>query len=513
MRSALYARYSTDRQTESSIKDQFRVCGERCAKDGLVVVARFEDQGISGAATGNRPGFLEMVEAVNAGCFDVLVVMDLTRLSRSQGDLSKFIDRLTSRGVRVIGVQDGYDSSRKGHKLQAGLSGIIGEAFREMCSEKTYTALESRAMQGKPTGGKCYGYGDGEADVVRQIFVWYADGRSPKWIAAELNSMGVPSPGSVWNRTERRRRGWVLSAVNGDRRRGLGILNNELYIGRDIWNHSHWIKDPDSGKRRQVQRPESQWIVRNDESKRIVPQELWDQVKDRQRRLDVALAANTAAGKRSSGGHNPTYLFSGLMRCEQCGSSFVMKDKHSYACSGFVSGHACSNSYRVRRDLLEDRLLTTIRDSLLSDSAIKEFTAKIRGRLQTRPANPHSKRRIELQAEIENMIDAIGQGMISPALRQRLQEAESDLSRLTEPAPVVGIEAALQRLPEAVNRYRAMVADLGNAPIDRGRTREIVRGLLGDIRIAPRDGYLVAKMGLAIQPLSGSSIRGSGGRI
>ena len=111
------------------------------------------------------------------------------------------------------------------------------------------------------------------------------------------------------------------------------------------------------------------------------------------------------------------------------------------------------------------------------------------------------------------MIDAIGQGMNSPALRQRLQEAESELSRLAEPAPVVGIEAALQRLPEAVNRYRAMVADLGNAPIDRGRTREIVRGLIGEIRIAPRDGYLVAKMGLELQPLSGSSIRGSGGRI
>ena len=163
------------------------------------------------------------------------------------------------------------------------------------------------------------------------------------------------------------------------------------------------------------------------------------------------------------------------------------------------------------RDLLEDRLLATIRESLLSDAAIKEFTAKIRRRLQTRPVNPHSKRRSELQAEIENMIDAIGQGMISPALRQRLQEAESELSRLTEPASVVGIEAALMRLPETVNRYRAMVADLGNAPIDRGRMREIVRSLLGDIQISPRDGYLVARMGLELQPLPGSFIRGSGG--
>jgi hypothetical protein len=75
-----------------------------------------------------------------------------------------------------------------------------------------------------------------------------------------------------------------------------------------------------------------------------------------------------------------------------------------------VGGQACSNSYRVRRDPLEDRLLKTIRDSLLSNAAIKEFSAKIRRRLQTRPANPHAIRRGELQVKIENMIDAIGQG-------------------------------------------------------------------------------------------------------
>ena len=157
MRAAIYARFSTDRQTESSIEDQYRVCSERCAKEGLQVVARFEDQGVSGAAIGNRPGFLAMVEAATTADFDALVVMDLTRLSRSQGDLSKVIDRLTSRGIRIIGVQDGYDNARKGHKLQAGLSGIMGEAFREMVSERTYAALESRALQGKPAGGKCYG--------------------------------------------------------------------------------------------------------------------------------------------------------------------------------------------------------------------------------------------------------------------------------------------------------------------------------------------------------------------
>jgi site-specific DNA recombinase len=145
MRAALYSRFSTDRQNESSIADQVRVCTEYAERQGWKVVERFEDQGISGAALGNRPGVLMLQEGALARRFDAVVVTDLSRLSRSQGDLSKMIDRLSAKGVRVIGVQDGYDSTRRGHKLQAGLSGIIGEAFREMVKDRTYAALESRA--------------------------------------------------------------------------------------------------------------------------------------------------------------------------------------------------------------------------------------------------------------------------------------------------------------------------------------------------------------------------------
>jgi DNA invertase Pin-like site-specific DNA recombinase len=88
----------------------------------------FEDQDISGAALGNRPGVLRLQEAALARHIDAVLVTDLSRLSRSNGDLSKMIDRLVAKSIRIVGVQDGYDSGRRGHKLQAGLSGIIREA-------------------------------------------------------------------------------------------------------------------------------------------------------------------------------------------------------------------------------------------------------------------------------------------------------------------------------------------------------------------------------------------------
>jgi site-specific DNA recombinase len=102
------------------------------------------------------------------------------------------------KGIRVVGVQDGYDSARRGHKLQAGLSGIIGEAFREMVKDRTYSALESRAKAGRPTGGRAYGYRVGrvnnsEAIIVVEIFAAFGDGLTYRAIAAELNGRRIPA--------------------------------------------------------------------------------------------------------------------------------------------------------------------------------------------------------------------------------------------------------------------------------------------------------------------------------
>src|SRR3989344_3687367 len=102
MRAVIYARFSTDKQDPSTIADQYHVCGEYAARQGWEIVARYADEGISGAAIGNRPGFNTMMDAALRGEIGVLLVMELTRLSRSAADLNKAIDRLTFRDVRVI---------------------------------------------------------------------------------------------------------------------------------------------------------------------------------------------------------------------------------------------------------------------------------------------------------------------------------------------------------------------------------------------------------------------------
>lgn len=455
--------------------------------------------------------------------------MDLSRLARSQADLPKIIDRLTARGIRVIGVQDGYDSDRKGHKLQAGLSGIIGEAFRDMVSERTHAALESRAHRGEKTGGKCYGYRDGEiveaeAEIVRWIFKEYAAGNSPRWIAAELNRRGVPSPGSSWKRTQRRKKGWAPSAIHGDRARGSGILNNDLYVGQRTWNRLKWVKDPDTGKRRSTLRPESEWIVTEMPELRIVDDVTWRRVKARQEHAAAQVGHRVRQGLTRHRGQAPRYAFTGLLKCTECGGSLVMADDRFYCCSGYLNGRVCSNNVRVKRAVVEARLLEGIQAELLSDQAIADFRRRLM-RAGKRP-DPTARRRQELQAEVDRYADAIASGLMSPTVRTRLEAAEAELAALAGSQQVMDLVALIKALPRAVEVYRRLVENLGETiQLRPDQARESLRGLLGEIRVTPEPSrknpgkrVLVARMGLNEKTLTATAGgpaygSGSGGRI
>src|SRR5690606_9284610 len=160
----------------------------------------------------------------------------------------------------------------------------------------------------------------GEAEVVRRIFEMYANGQSPRTIAAQLNAEGVPSAGAQWKRKTRRSDGkWLASAVSA-------MLDNERYVGRIIWNKTHWVRSAtDSRKRRKVPNPESEWIVREDENVRIVSDALWRRVKARQAQQSKLLGVKIRGGLRKHRTAGRTkYLLSGLLRCAACEASFVL---------------------------------------------------------------------------------------------------------------------------------------------------------------------------------------------
>ncbi len=513
LKAAIYARYSTDKQDASSIADQIRVCSEFADAHGWVLAKTYADEAISGAATGNRPQFNLAMRDASDKQFSVLLVMDLSRLSRSAGDLNKAIDRLNHRGTRVIGVQDGYDSDRKGHKLQAGFSGIMGEAFREMVRDKTYEALAGRAKRGSHTGGRTYGYSkavldpitnishreidESEAVIVKRIFEAYANGKSPRKIAEELNALNIPSP---------RGGTWAASAIYGDIRDANGILNNELYVGCQIWNRRQWLKDPDSGKRTYVRRPESEWLRTTNEAWRIVDAALWDRVKHRREQINKgSTEIQKALHRNARTGAGPKYLFSGLLRCACCGAPFVISDGRSYGCSynRDRGPTVCGNRLRVPRSLVEARLLDAIKAELFSDAAIELFV-KETTRLLTEQS---AKRKPELEqakqrlaktiSAIGNLLTAIKEGYASASVKAELGTAEAEKESLLR--FIAGTEenarAIVTALPNAVVRYRALIDNLDTTlQRDIDRARHQLRTLLGEIKLHPTDGHLEAEL-------------------
>ncbi|TNJ37490.1 recombinase family protein, partial [Phaeobacter sp. B1627] len=286
LRAAIYARYSTDLQSDASVEDQIRSCQDLAKSLGAEVVATYSDHAVSGASL-MRSGIQSLLRDNQDNRFDVVLAEGLDRLSRNQADVARIYQQLLFRDT-LIHTQSEGDIS----ELHIGLKGTMNALQLKDIALKTHRGLKGRALKGKSAGGISYGYrvkqqfdatgapirGDREiqpveAQVVIRIFEDYANGLSPKKIAEALNAEGIAPPSGRY---------WGASTIHGNRQRGTGILNNELYSGRQVWNRLNYRKDPSTGKRVSRLNPESDWVITEVPALRIIDQELWDRVRTRQ---------------------------------------------------------------------------------------------------------------------------------------------------------------------------------------------------------------------------------------
>ncbi len=559
MKCALYARYSTERQNESSISDQFRVCERTAEREGFAVVARFDDAAISGG-TARRTDYQRLLAAARRREFGAIIAEDLKRLWREQAEQWRAIKELYDLGIHIV-TASGLDSRQKGFDLIVAVSGAAGELERAEAGYRTRRAQEGNAQKGRSSGGRAYGYipaalsGTGrveidkeQAKVVRRIFTMYAGGASARAIANTLNAERVASPGAKHNRTERRRDGkWLGSAIAGDAARGVGLLNNELYIGRQVWGKFKWIRSAkDSAKRRCVMNAREEWVVHEDEARRIVPQALWDAVKARQRAqaaVNEALPRDDNPPRRKGRGRKdgdnvkrtgrdgsgPKFLLSGLIRCHECGARYVMGSASSYACSSYVNGGkaACANTVRFRRDAAEDAIIEGIRRELSSPAVMEKALARVRARLRelSRPQQqPASRTRMaQLEREVANMIDAIAVGGLrgSSGLAERLRVAEAELTSLRTQAKATARGSVEKLLPDLAARFTRSLARLPDVLRgDPARGREALAEHVGAMIVQPTEDEIrfVAdahhlEAALLRAASGGRNQLGSGGRI
>jgi site-specific DNA recombinase len=251
------------------------------------------------------------------------------------------------------------------------------------------------------------------------MFARYLAGVSPRRIAFDLNARGVPAP---------RGGAWSASTLNGNRSRGTGILNNEMYIGRLIWNRISYAKDPESGRRRSRANTRDAVIAVDAPDLAIVSRELWDAVKARQTELE-----NFGVSERAKASGNaplpfwskqrPRYVFSGVMRCGVCRGGFSKISAAHFGCSTARNkgDTICNNRLTIRRDVLE----ATVMDPVLFKIFAEEFATEW-NRLQAEAGAISTRLRSELERvcrQIDRLVDALANGEPAQRLTEKLKSS------------------------------------------------------------------------------------------
>jgi site-specific DNA recombinase len=227
---------------------------------------------------------------------------------------------------------------------------------------------------------------------------------------------------------------WNPSTIHGNPARGTGILNNELYIGRLVWNRLRYIKDPDTRKR--VSRPNapSEWVTTAVPELRIVDDELWNQVKARQ--IEMRRVASNGDPKRFNQARRPKYLFSGLRKCAECGSGYVMYWRDRLACFGARSRGTCTNRLTISRREVEERVLVALRDKLMRRDLFEDFCREYvrelnRLRMEHRAGLSSARRELAtVEKESHKLVQAIKDGVSALSIKAELLSLEARKAEL-----------------------------------------------------------------------------------
>jgi DNA invertase Pin-like site-specific DNA recombinase len=495
-RAAIYARFSTDLQSERSIEDQVTLCRSYATREGLDVVATFEDRARSGGSILGRDGLMQLMERAREGTFEILVVEALDRLSRDMEDLAGLHKRLSFLGIEIRAVHEGTVNT-----ILVGLRGLVGQLYREDGAHKVRRGQAGRVRAGLAAGGITYGYAavpgepgkrtiaPDEAAVVLRIFRDYHAGQTARDIAHALNREGVKPP---------RGRTWNASTLNGNPERGSGILRNELYAGRLVWNKVRMIKDPDTGRRVSRPNPREQWQSVDVPELAIVPPELFDAVQDHKK----AVATVHPSHQRRQ-----RHMLSGLLRCAACGAGMAAKGRDKSGrvrirCSADQENGTCPDPKTVYLDTVENAVLGRLKKELRDPVVIEEYLRTyVEERRRLAAAAIAQRSRIEdrigeVSRELDRVVDALVKGhgsseVLGPrstALHEERKRLQAELAAQEEPTPLLSLHPMTRlRYVERIAEFQALLA----RGVQDGDTdpAALMREIVDHVVVRAREGW------------------------
>ena len=500
LRIGAYARFSSDKQSETSASAQIARLEQWVQARGgqLSLEHTYRDEGISGA-TNQRPGLISLMAAVDSGELDVVVVEDLSRLSRDIEHSASIRKRFAFSGVRLIGIADGIDTLGNGGDLLYGVKSILSEQYLKDLGDKTSRGLRDRAQVGRVTGALPYGYAstaapDGQgkvpvivaaqAAVVQRIFRMRAAGRSYRDIAKTLNDEGVEPPRGRQKDSRKRRDGWAMSGVRS-------MLQNSKYAGRWTFGARAWKKSPTTGKR--VVRPgESPMVEVELPELRIVDEETWSQVQAlneeaRERYATVGPSAYARQGGASTA--RRVYPLSTLIRCGICGGPMVIEktQKPRYRCDASRgNGGSCDNSRTVMEEALREAFTSAMLRYFDRPEVVAHLIETARAELaRVQRTVPDERAEAETalattRAKIDNLVDLASTGTAPASILEKIRELEVLAGRQERRAQELGAALGAFDAPapeDVVARIRDLGALFDRSPKD---AREALKQLLDD---------------------------------
>ena len=372
----LYERLSRDDELQgesNSISNQKQMLEDFARRNGLPNPTHFTDDGISGTRF-DRPGFLAMMEEVEAGRVEAIVIKDMSRLGRDYLKVGQVMEVLRQRGVRLIAINDGVDSL-KGDDDFTPFRNIMNEFYARDTSRKIRSVFKSKGMSGKHlTGTVIYGYlwdekrehwlvDEEAAEVVRRIFSLTLEGYGPYQIACKLSADRIEIPvvhlarfneGVNRSKPVKDPYGWGSSTI-------VNILKKREYLGHTInFKTRKHFKDK---KSHYVS--EDEWTIFENTHEAIIDQQTFDLVQK--------IRSNV---RRYPNGWGEAAPLTGLLYCADCGGKMYVhrtnngKRVSQYTCSNYTKvpcGTLCPTQHRIN----ESAVLTLVSDTL---RAIAEYS-------------------------------------------------------------------------------------------------------------------------------------------
>ena len=502
-RYAVYARYSTGHQTFKSIEDQLTLCRAYAERQDWIEAGAYHDAERSGTTVIGRSGLFDMLAAADRGEFQVILVEDLDRLSRSASGTHGMLEEMEALDIVVCTVSSGVVND-----MEVAFKAAQNARYVKGQAEKTRRGQEGTVKDGRISGQVAYGYrkvlalngknGQREVDpvqaaVVRRIMTDYVAGLTPLEIAKTLNAEGVPGP---------RGGPWLPGAIYGNRDVGTGILRNKLYVGINEWGRTVTKHNRHKGTSKAKVTPQGERLTIPVPHLRIVEDDLFQAVQDR---IDARRIAPSSFRNR----RRPDYMLTGLTRCGVCGKTYaVVSDKLS--CIGSAREGTCSNRRRVAREDLESLVLSGLKGRLLRADLIEPYLAEYRAEIERANAELEAKtqagatRMKDLERQIANIMDTVRegrlQGLAAQLMAQEMERLEAERQRLERqtkvkprPAPPpLEAKAVIARLDAMLDDLRAALAGEDR---EAGRARDILRSLIERVIITPIEFHRLDKRG------------------